>query len=169
MHPARFMIFAVAATALTACAPGPGSLENPRTTDKSGRAVVAPGEGVQLFMSACFKPGGTRSGIKRAARKGNYNVTTDEDFGFTAGHKTKALSILQVGENTCAISFDAGIPNVDAGAQAAQLLIPEIKATRFSGRKGGGQVGFDTRKGTVVVGNSARARLDGATITLFRN
>lgn len=166
---AAYATAALAALALSACEPVPGSLENPRLTDKSGRSVVTPAEGVELFMTACFNPGGTRAGAKRAARRGNFNIATDEKFGFTAGSRTKALSLVHFGENTCTVSFDAGIPNVNAGAQAAQLLIPRIKATKFGGSKGGGQVSFDSRKGTVTVGNNARARLDGASITLFRN
>ena len=169
MISARSLFCASAIVSLAACGgPSTGTMEHPRTTDKQGRTVVSSQDAVNAFVSACYTPGGTRGGAKSFVTRNGYEVSSDDKEFFISACSNRALGVMQMEGGICSVTFDAGIPNVDAGAQAARLLIAKIGTTGIGGKKGGGQINLKTAKGTVVVGNNAQVKGNGASISLFR-
>ncbi|MDV4145068.1 MULTISPECIES: hypothetical protein [Shimia] len=169
MRRATAFLGAIACAALAGCmGPSNGTLENPRTTDKDGRAVVSAATASQAFLDACYKTSGSRNGVKAYAKRNGYEITSDDDLFFTARAPSRSISVMRLDTGICAVMFDAGIPNANAGAQAAQILLPKVKAKSIGGKKGGGQISLKTAKGSVIVGNNARLKADGASITLYK-
>jgi hypothetical protein len=169
MRRANLLLGSIALAALTGCmGSSTGTLENPRTTDKDGRAVVSAATASQAFLDACYKTSGSRNGVKAYAKRSGYEITSDDDLIFIARDPTRSISVSTFNPGICLVIFDAGIPNANAGAQAVQILLPKLKTKGISGKKGGGQINLKTAKGSVVVGNNARIKGEGASISLHK-
>ncbi|MDG1472720.1 MAG: hypothetical protein P8Q26_14340 [Ascidiaceihabitans sp.] len=165
-HVYKGAVIAVTALLLAGCDTTPAG---PRTVDNEGRAVVQAPEAVALFMKACFRPGATQSGMKRAIAA-DKNITDKGGVeGFIlARHSSKAISLVSVSDGNCAVSFDSGAAPETAAKEAIVQVIPQVKPTGFGGKKGGGQVTMKTAKGTVVVTNNQKRKSQGATISLYK-
>ncbi len=160
-----FVLATIGAFALAACDTAPAG---PRTTDSQGRAVVSASEAANLFMSACYRPGNSEAGVRRATAGGNFKASTDSDDILLTSHTTKALSVSLLSPGICFVSFDAGVSSLEAAKQAAAVMIPLVKPTAIGGKKGRGALRFTTAKGTVTVTNNATVKVSGATISLVK-